>query len=141
MTIDKLIHLHFLSLYLVILIIFVVAIYVKLKNKKAPKKLSKEKYQSTLTSKMVDKSGDGKSKFNIWPFVNELKRARILSKKTNESELIYKIYKDINDNFEHILLNSENKNNYIVVVVNFYKNKIIGYFSLELKNEYSKDSN
>ncbi len=135
MTIDKLIHLHFLSLYIVVLIILVVAIYIKLKNKKAPKKLSEEKYQSTITGKMLDITAK-ESMFNIWPFVNELKRALILSKKTNESELIYKIYKDINDNFEHILLNSENENNYIVIVVNLNKNKVIGYFLINSLKDY-----
>lgn len=138
MTIDKLIHLHFLSLYVTVLIIFLVVLYIKLKNKKAPKLLSKEKFYSTLTEKMIESSTIDKSMFNIWPFVNELKKAKIVSKKINEKDLVYKVYRNFEENFEHILLTTEKDNHYLVVLVNLNKNKIKGYFPLELTNEYTK---
>ncbi len=138
MTIDKLIHLHFLSLYVTVLIIFLVVLYIKLKNKKAPKLLSKEKFYSTLTEKMIESSTIDKSMFNIWPFVNELKKAKIVSKKINEKDLVYKVYRNFEENFEHILLTTEKDNHYLVVLVNLNKNKIKGYFPLELTNEYNK---
>jgi hypothetical protein len=136
MSIDKLIHLHFLSLYVFVLIIFDIAIYIKLKNKKAPKKLSEEKYKSTLIGKMVDTTKE-KSMFNIWPFVNELKSGRILSKKNDENQLIHKIYRDSNNNFEHILLSTEKENHFVVIVVNLTKNKIKGYFLVDTLKNYS----
>ncbi len=138
MTIDKLIHLHFLSLYVTVLIIFLVVLYIKLKNKKAPKLLSKEKFYSTLTEKMIESSTIDKSMFNIWPFVNELKKAKIVSKKINEKDLVYKVYRNFEENFEHILLTTEKNNHYLVVLVNLNKNKIKGYFPLEMTNEYNK---
>ena len=138
MTIDKLIHLHFLSLYVTVLIIFLVVLYIKLKNKKAPKLLSKEKFYSTLTEKMIESSSIDKSMFNIWPFVNELKKAKIVSKKINEKDLVYKVYRNFEENFEHILLTTEKDNHYLVVLVNLNKNKIKGYFPLEMTNEYTK---
>ena len=138
MTIDKLIHLHFLSLYVTVLIIFLVVLYIKLKNKKAPKLLSKEKFYSTLTEKMIESSTIDKSMFNIWPFVNELKKAKIVSKKINEKDLVYKVYRNFEENFEHILLTTEKDNHYLVVLVNLNKNKIKGYFPLELTNEYTR---
>ena len=137
MSIDKIIHLHFLSLYIIVLIIFLIVLYLKMKNKKAPKKLTEEKYKSTLKGNMIDTTAEVKSMFNIWPFVNELKRAKILPKKINENQLIYKIYRDSNSHFEHILLNSDKENHFVVIIVNLSKNKIKGYFPLELKNEYS----
>ena len=138
MTIDKLIHLHFLSLYVTVLIIFLVVLYIKLKNKKAPKLLSKEKFYSTLTEKMIESSSIDKSMLNIWPFVNELKKAKIVSKKINEKDLVYKVYRNFEENFEHILLTTEKDNHYLVVLVNLNKNKIKGYFPLEMTNEYTK---
>jgi hypothetical protein len=138
MTIDKLIHLHFLSLYVFVLIIFLVVLYIKLKNKKAPKLLSKEKFYSTLTEKMIESSSIEKNMFNIWPFVNELKKAKIISKKINEKDLVYKVYRNFEENFEHILLTTEKDKHFVVVIVNLNKNKIKGYYTIELKNEYSK---
>jgi len=76
--------------------------------------------------------------FNIWPFVNELKKAKIVSKKINEKDLVYKVYRNFEENFEHILLTTEKDNHYLVVLVNLNKNKIKGYFPLELTNEYTK---
>ena len=58
MSIDKLIHLHFLSLYIIVLIIFMIVLYIKMKNKMAPKKLTEEKYKYTLNDKIVDTTSE-----------------------------------------------------------------------------------
>ncbi len=136
MSIDKLIHLHFLSLYVLVLIIFLIVLYKKMSVKKIPKKLTQEKYNATIIGKMVEVEDPEKSMFNIWPFVNELKRAQILPKKFNESLLINKIYRDSNNDFEHILLNTEKENHYVVIVANLTKNKIIGYLLVDSLKKY-----
>ena len=136
MSIDKLIHLHFLSLYVLVLIIFLIVLYKKMNVKKIPKKLTQEKYNATIIGKMVEVEDPEKSMFNIWPFVNELKRAQILPKKFNESLLINKIYRDSNNDFEHILLNTEKENHYVVIVANLTKNKIIGYLLVDSLKKY-----
>jgi len=137
MSIDKLIHLHFISLYLTVVIIFIVVIYRKLKNKKGPKELSKEKFESTIIGKMVDVTYEVKSMFNIWPFINDLKRVKILTKKIDENQLVFKAYRNVNNKFEHILLNTKKDGNYIVIVIDLTKKKAKGYYKLELKNEYN----
>lgn len=138
MTIDKLIHLHFISLYLTGVIIFIIVIYRKLKNKKGPKELSREKFESTIIGKMIDATDEMKAMFNIWPFVNNLKRVKIITKKIDENQLVYKAYRDINNEYEHILLNTEKENNYIVIVVDLTKKKAKGFYRLDLKNEYNE---
>lgn len=136
MSIDKLIHLHFLSLYVLVLIIFLIVLYKKMNVKKIPKKLTQEKYNATIIGKMVEVEDSEKSMFNIWPFVNKLKRAQILPKKFNESLLINKIYRDSNNDFEHILLNTEKENHYVVIVANLTKKKIIGYLLVDSLIKY-----
>jgi hypothetical protein len=138
MTIDKLIHVHFLSLYVLAVGIFIVFMYRKLKYKIGAKELSNEKYQSTLTQNMIDTTEEeGKIMFNIWPFVNELKKIKLLPKKIDEAQLVYKVFRDSNDEFEHILLNTEQENHYIVIVVDLNKKKAKGYYNLNLQSEYS----
>jgi len=136
MTINRLIHLHFISLYLIGVIIFIVVIYRKLKNKKGPKELSREKFESTIIGKMVEIKDDMKTIYNIWPFVNNLKRVKIITKKIDENQLVFKAYRDTNNKFEHILLTTEKENNFIVIVVDLTKKKAKGYYKLYLKNEY-----
>ena len=138
MSIDKLIHFHFLSLYIAVLIIFLIVLYKKMRVKKIPKKLTQEKYNAALIGEMVEIEDPEKNMFNIWPYVNILKRVRILPKKHNEGELVYKVYRNQQEKYEHILLHTEKENHYVVIIVNLTKNKIKGYFPLELKNEYSK---
>ena len=104
--------------------------------KKIPKKLTQEKYNATIIGKMVEVEDSEKSMFNIWPFVNKLKRAQILPKKFNESLLINKIYRDSNNDFEHILLNTEKENHYVVIVANLTKKKIIGYLLVDSLIKY-----
>lgn len=70
--------------------------------------------------------------FNIWPYVNELKAAKILSKKIKESELVHKVYRNSTEDFEHILLATEKENHFVKVVVDRNKKKPMGYLLLEL---------
>lgn len=136
MSIDKLIHVHFISIYAIAVLVFIIVIYLKLKNKKGPKHLTKEKFEATLSKKMIDVTHDNTKIYNIWPFVNELKKAKILPKKLNEDELIYKVYIDAHEKFEHILLQTAHKNHYVVIVVNLNKKKAKGYYKLESTNQY-----
>lgn len=72
----------------------VLAVIIKMKNRKGPKLLEKEKYNSTLTDKMVEVKDTDSNIYNIWPYVSKLKSAKILSNKIKDRDLIYKIYRD-----------------------------------------------
>jgi hypothetical protein len=74
--------------------------------------------------------------FNIWPYVSQLKSVKIISKKIKDAELVHKVYRNSNGEFEHILLSTEIENNFVVIVVNRSKKKIMGYFLLDVKGEY-----
>ncbi|WP_243412090.1 MULTISPECIES: hypothetical protein [unclassified Flavobacterium] len=99
--------------------------------------LTKEKYNSTMTGKMEEITPAEVIIFNIWPYVDKLKSIKILSKKIKEQELIYKIYHNSTGEFEHILLSTEKDNNFVVIVVDRSKKKIMGYFLLDLNGEYN----
>ncbi|MDR7369777.1 hypothetical protein [Flavobacterium aquidurense] len=70
--------------------------------------------------------------FNIWPYISELKAAKILSDKVKESELIHKVYRNSTENFEHILLATEKENHFVKIVVDRNKKKPMGFLFLEL---------
>ncbi|PXY39297.1 hypothetical protein DMB65_18775 [Flavobacterium cheongpyeongense] len=124
--------LSFILLFVVTSIFCVYFIIKKRRNKKAPKQLSKEKYTSSMIEGMAEISVSNDSFFNIWPYINELKAAKILSNKIKESELIYKVYRNANENFEHILLTTEKENHFVKVVVDRNKKKPMGYLLLDL---------
>ncbi|TDP04165.1 hypothetical protein [Flavobacterium sp. 245] len=127
---------HYLRLTFILLFVvtsFIVIYFVakKRRNRKVPKLLSKEKYPSML-EEMKEISVANDNFFNIWPYISELKAAKILSNKIKESELIHKVYRNSTNNFEHVLLVTEQENRFVEVVVDRNKKKAMGYLFLNL---------
>lgn len=127
---------HYLRLTFILLFVissFVVVYFVikKRRNRKAPKLLSKKNYPSMLEEmKEIPLAND--NFFNIWPYVSELKAAKILSNKIKESELIHKVYRNSTNDFEHVLLVTEQENRFVEIVVERKKKKAMGYLLLNL---------
>ena len=139
-------HVQHFHLYLSIMLVVttalcVLAVILKMKNRKGPKLLEREKYNSTLTEKMVEVKKTDSNIFNIWPYVSRLTSAKILSKKIKDHDLIYKIYRDSSDKFEHILLSTEDKNNFVTIIVNKKRKKTIGYSFLDSNERYDLNKN
>jgi len=134
-------HLYLFIMFFVTASLCVLAIIIKMKNKKGPKLLEREKYNSTLTEKMIEVKKTDSNIFNIWPYVSRLKSAKILSKKIKDHDLIYKIYRDSSDKFEHILLSTEDKNNFVTIIVNKKRKKTIGYSFLDSDERYALNKN
>lgn len=132
MAMHHYLRLSFILLFVVTSCFCVYFIIKKRRNKKAPKLLSQEKYTSSMNGGMTEISVSNNSFFNIWPYVSELKAAKILSKKIKESELVHKVYRNSTDDFEHILLATEKENHFVKVVVDTNKKKAMGYLLLEL---------
>ena len=128
---------HYLRLSFVLLFVItsffcVYFIIKKRRNRKAPKLLSKEKYNSSMLEGMEEIPFSNDSLYNIWPYISELKAAKILSNKVKESELIHKVYRNSTKDFEHVLLATEKENHFVKVVVDRNKKKPMGYLFLEL---------
>ncbi|WP_433779657.1 hypothetical protein [Flavobacterium anhuiense] len=139
-------HVHHFHLSLLIMLIVtaslcVLAVIIKMKNKKGPKLLEREKYNSTLTEKMEEVQKTDSNIFNIWPYVSKLKSAKVLSKKIKDNDLIYKVYRDSSQKFEHILLSTEDKNNFVSIIVNKKRKKTIGYSFLDSDEKYVLNKN
>ncbi|SFC56414.1 hypothetical protein [Flavobacterium phragmitis] len=139
-------HVQHFHLYLSIMLVVtaalcILAVILKMRNKKGPKLLEREKYNSTMAEKMVEVKKTDSNIFNIWPYVSKLKSAKILSKKIKDQDLIYKIYRDPSEKFEHILLSTEDKNNFVSIIVNKKRRKTIGYSFLDSNEQYDLSKN
>ncbi|WP_428230718.1 hypothetical protein [Flavobacterium sp.] len=131
MAMHHYLRLSFIVLFVITSLFCIYFIIKKRRNKKAPKLLSEEKYRSSMSEGMKEISSSD-SFFNIWPYVSELKAAKILSKKIKESELVHKVYRNSTEDFEHILLATEKENHFVKVVVDRNKKKAMGYLLLDL---------
>jgi hypothetical protein len=132
MAMHHYLRLTFILLFVITSLFCVYFIIKKRRNRKAPKLLSEEKYNSSMIGGMKEISIPNESFFNIWPYVSELKAAKILSKKVKESELVHKVYRNSTEDFEHILLATEKENHFVKVVVDKNKKKALGYLILDL---------
>ena len=132
MAMHHYLRLSFILLFLITSCFCIYFIIKKRRNRKGPKLLSEEKYNSFITDGMTEISISNDRFFNIWPYVSELKAAKILSKKIKESDLIHKVYRNSTQDFEHILLATEKENHFVKVVVDRNKKKAMGYLFLDL---------
>ena len=134
---------HYLRLTFILLFVITALFcvyFIIRKKKKTPKLLSQEKYNSSMIGGMKEISISD-SFFNIWPYVSKLKSAKVLSKKVKDNDLVYKIYRDSTEKFEHILLSTEDKNNFVTIIVNKKRKKTIGYSILDSDEKYELRSN
>ncbi|CAA9202524.1 hypothetical protein ACHRVW_01775 [Flavobacterium collinsii] len=137
MTIHHFLRLSFIALFVITALFCIYFIIKKQQNKKAPKLLTKEKYSATMIGKMTEIKASDKNNFNIWPYISKLKAAKVLSSKVKESQLVHKIYRNSTEDFEHILLSTEEENHFVVIVANKSKKKTIGYFFYDLNGLYA----
>lgn len=131
------VHLTFFIIFAITASLCALIIILKMSRKKRPKQLEKEKFDATLSPVMKEITTTDDAIFNFWPYVSELKSAKILSNKIKENELVYKVYRYANEQFEHILLATENENSYVSLIVNRNKKKIIGYAVVDSQGHYS----
>jgi len=132
MAMHHYLRLSFILLFVITSCFCVYFIIKKRRSKKSPKLISKEKYDSSMIGEMTEISISKDSFFNIWPYISELKAAKILSNKVKESELIHKVYRNSTENFEHILLATEKENHFVKIVIDRNKKKPVGFLFLEL---------
>lgn len=135
MAMHHYLRLSFILLFVITSLFCVYFIIKKRRNRKGPKLLSNEKYNSSMNEGLTEISVSNDSFFNIWPYVSELKAAKILSKKIKESELVHKVYRNSTEDFEHILLTTEKENHFVKVVVDRNKRKQWDIFSLNYKKD------
>lgn len=131
------VHLSFFIIFGITALLCALIIVLKMSRKKRPKQLDKESYNATITSKMTEIMTTDGTIFNFWPYVSQLKSAKIISNKIKEKELVYKVYRDANQEFEHIMLATENENNFVSLIVNRNKKKITGYSMVDAHGKYS----
>ncbi|WP_316634759.1 hypothetical protein [uncultured Flavobacterium sp.] len=137
MAMHHFLRLSFIALFVITALFCVYFIIKKQQNKKEPKLLSQEKYNSTMIGKMTEITASDKNVFNFWPYISKLKAAKVISHKIKESKLVHKIYRNSTEDFEHILLSTEKENHFVVIVANKNKKKTIGYFLYDLNGSYA----
>jgi hypothetical protein len=102
------------------------------------KELTEKEYKSTMTGKMVDITETAEPVVDIWPFVQMLKKEKVVLDYVYENELVENVYRNTENSFHHVLLPTDNKNIFIVIIIDVTAKDIKGHFCLDLNREYGQ---
>jgi hypothetical protein len=94
--------------------------------------LSLTEYKSTITAKMFEVKDTKSLTVDIWPYVQELVNAKIISAEVHENKEIDGIYRNSENTFEHIQIPTTDSNVFTFVIVNLTLGMIKGHFCLDL---------
>ncbi|MDX2173029.1 MAG: hypothetical protein SFY56_07915 [Bacteroidota bacterium] len=98
--------------------------------------LTEEEFKSTFTDKMVDVTATAEPLVDIWPYVQELAKDKIVDQYTFDKGLVEKVYRNQTGTFDQVLLPTSDKNTFIVILVDLNFENIKGHYKLDLKREY-----
>jgi uncharacterized radical SAM superfamily protein len=98
--------------------------------------LTEEQYKSTMTGKMIDVTQAAEPVVDIWPYIEKLRNDKIVLDYVFTNEIVESVYKNEDDSFHHVLLPTDNKNIFIVLIIDVKGQRIKGHFKLDLNQQY-----
>lgn len=103
------------------------------------RELSKEQYLSTMSKaggKMLNITQTAELSPDFWDRAEGLLQIAPISKESVRERRFEAVYENDEQTFRHILLFGEKKNCYIVMIVDAADNSILGFYPLDLDEEY-----
>ena len=98
--------------------------------------LTTDQYKSTFDNKMADVTETAEPVVDIWSYVGQLTQNKIVLNYVLDEQLVEKVYRNSDNSFEHVLLPTDNKNIFIIIMVDLRKEQILGHYRLDLDKEY-----
>lgn len=98
--------------------------------------LTKDEYLGTMGTKMVDVTDTAEPAVDIWPYIQQLTKDKLVLEYFYENNLVEKVYKNDTGTFDHVLIPTDNQNIFVVIVVDLPQAKIKGHYKLDLEEEY-----
>jgi len=100
------------------------------------RELTTDQFRTTFGKQMVDVTQTAEPKVDIWPYIKQLTKENIVLNYVLDNQLVEKVYRDSANTFDHILLPTDYKDIFMVIVVNLKRKQIIGHIKLDLKQEH-----
>jgi hypothetical protein len=97
---------------------------------------TEEAFKNTMVSGLTNIAETVRVPVNIWAYVKDLAYEGVVIAHVYQNKLVETAYRTKDDHFDHILLPTDNKQTYIVIVVSLEKPAIYGYYRLDLNKEY-----
>lgn len=102
--------------------------------------LDEARYLDTMGSQMKNVTENAAPLVNIWGYARQLMEKQLLSGYAFSKRLVEAVYENSESTYQHILLFAEEKNRYIVIVVDMVRKAILGHYILDLNKAYGLQS-
>jgi len=101
--------------------------------------LTEKEFKETMMDKMVDVTSTAEPIVDIWPYVQQLTRDKEVSNYVYDNQLVEMVSRNDKGTFDHVLLPTDDKNIFVVIIVDLRNEKVKGHFRLDLNKEYGLD--
>ena len=101
--------------------------------------LTKEQFIETM-DRMTDITEECEPIVDIWGYAGELNRQNLLSEHMFENRFVEAVYRNYDNSYHHVMLFGQEKNVYIVIVVDVKRHSIMGHYLLDINKEYGLNS-
>ncbi|MGJ4789495.1 hypothetical protein [Leptospira koniambonensis] len=99
-----------------------------------PKLLAENEFLKTFSNPHELRDREVPIRTDFWSYYDEIPESHFGNHIFSDTEVSY-IYRNDN-NFDHILISSENKNIVLVLINDRKKDEIVGHFILDLEKQY-----
>lgn len=99
-------------------------------------RLTEEEYKSTMTTKMVDVTETAEAAVDIWDYVGQLTMDKEVLDHVHKKQLVEKVFRNDRGTLDHVLLPTDNKNIFVVIIVDLSLKTIKGHYRLDLNELY-----
>ena len=99
------------------------------------KHLSKEEYLATMAVPMKQLPPDAEAPFPFWDYSDAIPAVDFEGHDCSEGAVTY-VWEDPNRKYQHVLINSEDNNVFMVLVLDLPSRSVLGHRLLDLNQEY-----
>jgi hypothetical protein len=96
--------------------------------------LSRDEFRETFAAPMQRRSPDAEPPIDFWTYFNAIP-SEAFSGRRCEGNVTY-VYRDAASRFEHILVDTDDRNVFMAIVVDLHARSVFGHHLLDLNVEY-----
>jgi hypothetical protein len=104
------------------------------------KQLSEADYLATMAVPMKRLAADAESPFEFWDYFDAIPQSDFETHDCSAGSVTY-VWEHPTGRYQHVLVNSEDKNVFMVLVLDIVGRSVLGHRLLDLNNEYGLTRN
>ena len=99
------------------------------------RKLTETEFNATFSTKMLKVTETAENVIDIWPYVHSIPMSDLEGQRIRD-QTVESVYRSGDGRYDHVLVMTETKNVYLVIIVYLKENAVFGHRLLDLNREY-----